>query len=84
MVDHAQQRAQRQVAIGETKAFFALAAVEHGRQQLLELLALPSNLAPLRAPLEDVTLLLEDEHVVAVELDVRYPRPDDLAQLLVR
>ena len=52
-------------------------------QELLEVFALAADVAPLRAALEDVALLLEDEHVVAVALDVRHPDVHDVAQLNV-
>ena len=56
---------------------------QHAADQPLERLAAGADLAPALPGLDQVALLLEDEHVVAMRDDVGHPQPHERPQLVL-
>src|SRR6185312_1491873 len=77
VVDHPQQGEQREVGVAGR-----VDALQGPGDQTLERLARGADLAPALAGLDQVALLLEDQHVVAVPDDMGHPQPHERAQLL--
>jgi hypothetical protein len=66
MVDHPEQGRDHETFVRQGQLPGRVHALDDVLEQALELLATGADVAPLVAVLDDMSFLLEDEHVVAV------------------